>query len=120
MDERDIDQILENAANDRELDPAVLGRVSRSMAASLRPVRPIAPPWALASALVLISAAIAAASAWLLGFSGIRNLNGAEIATIFSALAIFTFLVATISASEIVPGSRRWIQPARLLLLVMV
>jgi hypothetical protein len=120
MNDKDIDEILGRAADRHEVDPALLGRVSSSIVTSLQPVRPMAPAWMLALTLVLISAGIAAASAAWMGFYGIRKLGGAEIGTIFSALAILIWLVATMSAAEVIPGSRRWMNPGGLLLMVLV
>jgi hypothetical protein len=120
MNDKEIDELLGRAADTHEVDPVLLRSVSSSIGASLQPVRPMAPPWILALALVSISAGIAFVAAWLMGFYGIRKLGGAEIIAIFSALGIFMWLVATMSVAEIMPGSRRWIDPARLLVIVMI
>jgi hypothetical protein len=120
MNDREIDELLGRAADIHEVDPALLRSVSSSIGASLQPVRPMPPAWMLALALVSISAGIAFAAAWLMGFYGIRKLDGTEIVAIFSVLAILLWLVATVSVAEITPGSRRWIDPARLLLIVMI
>lgn len=109
MKEKDIDEILERAAPN-EVDPALLGRISASMA-GFQPVRPMAPVWMLSLWLLTISAVIAVTSASALGMAGIRELSVAEIGTIFPALAIFTWLAALLSAAQMTPGGMRWKNP---------
>jgi hypothetical protein len=113
----DIDELLGQSPN--QVDPALLDRVTASIGASLRPVRPMAPAWMLASILWLLSAGIAVLSAYALGTYGIQKLNGAETAAIFSALGVFTWLAALLSVAAMIPGGMRW-NPARLLLIVLV
>jgi hypothetical protein len=120
VNDKEIDDIIERSAGvPHEVDPALLSRVSIAMTASLRPVRPMAPAWMLAAGLMSISVIVASVSAWWLGFYGVRKLSVAEIASIFPALLIFSWLVAMMSAGAITPGSRRWMNPAMLLLLVV-
>ncbi len=117
MKNEEIDDIL--AREDHpEVDRALLGRVIASMGASFRPVRPMLPAWMVVSALMLICTSLAVVAASAIGMSGIRNLSGTEAATIFSALGIFTWLAALVSAGEMAPGYRRRINPAMLLVLV--
>jgi hypothetical protein len=70
-------------------------------------VRPLPPTWALASALILICAAVALAGAARAGFYGIEKMNMWERALIFPALAILAWVAATEFVSEMIPGSRR-------------
>jgi hypothetical protein len=122
-DAKEIDDILDRAASaPHPVDPALLDRVSASIGASLHPVRPIAPAWKLAVGLLSIWAGIVFVSASALGMSGIHKLNGAEMGTIFSALAIFTCLAALVSVAAMTPGGVRWRvpgNPAMLLLAIM-
>ncbi len=119
MTDAEIDEILERGAvAPYQMDPALRSRVSTSMS-DLRPVRPVSPVWMLAS-LLSISALIAIASASALGLYGITKLSIPEIGTIFSALGIFTWLAATMSVGEMIPGSRRWMSPAMLLALILI
>lgn len=106
MKNDDIDGILANAAP-HEVDPALLGRVTASMGASMGPVRPMAAPWMLASALLLICILIAVAGAFAFRVNGIPNLSAAEMAVIFAVLGIFLWFAALISAGEMVPGRKR-------------
>jgi hypothetical protein len=116
--DQDIDRILARAAA-HEVDPALLSRVTSSIGASLRPVRPMAPAWMLASALLLISAASAVIGAAAFGMYGISKLSGAATGAIFSALGIFAWLAALISVGEMAPGRKHWMNPAVLLVVVM-
>jgi hypothetical protein len=117
MTDSQLDEILERAAAPSDMDPALLNRASASMT-DLRPVRPVSSSWMLAS-LLSISALIAIVSATGLGLYGIRKLSGAEIGAIFTTLGIFTWLAATMSVGEMIPGSRRW-NPAALLALILI
>jgi hypothetical protein len=118
VNDQNIDDLLHRAPSP-PVDRAVLDRVHSSMAASMRPVRPLAPAWVLASILSILSAAIAIVSAAALGFFGFDKLSAVELATIFPTLGIFTWLTALVSAAAIVPGSGRWMNPALLLLLIL-
>lgn len=112
MKDSEIDDLLERAAEERhDVDPALIGRVSTALTASLRPVRPMAPAWMLASELMAISAIVAVAGAGWLGFYGIRKLSVAETAAIFIALVIFSWLAALLSVAETTPGGLRWKNP---------
>lgn len=112
MNDREIDELLERAAGSpQEVDRALLGRVSTTMAASLRPVRPLAAAPVLALQLLSISVVLAVAAAWILGFYGIQKMDVAEIGSIFSALLIFTWLAALLSVAETTPGGVRWKNP---------
>jgi hypothetical protein len=112
--EKDIDDLLAAQAPPA-VDPAVLARVSATIGASLTPVRPLPPAWVLASALLLLSAGIAAASAFALGLNGIQKMDGVEIGVIFSALGVFIWFASRVSVAEMTPGSR-WRSPAGLFL----
>lgn len=116
MNDRDIDDILRKAAGaPPQVDPELVDRISGSIRSSLSPVRPLPPAWLLKSALFAICAAVALAGAAALGLYGIKKLSAMEIALIFPALGIFTWLAATLSVGEMTPGSRRRLSPARLL-----
>ena len=81
MSDRDIDDMLRDAAGAKhDIDPALLDRISKSLGAGLRPVRPLPPSWLLAIGLVLICAIVAIAGAMRLGAYGIHKLSGVEIA----------------------------------------
>jgi hypothetical protein len=112
----EIDEILKKAARaPHDMDRALLDRIAVSIGSSLRPVRPLPPPWVLAGGLVLICAAVALAGAALLGLHGIQKLSVPERALIFPALVIQLGLAATACVSERIPGSRRFAAPGLLL-----
>jgi hypothetical protein len=93
------------------VDPALLDRVSDSMRASLRPVRPLPAPWVLASALALICVTVAVAGAMLLKPHGIQKMNALEIGMIFPLLGILIWIACALCVSEAIPGSRRPVAP---------
>ena len=116
MSERDIDDILRQAASaPHDVDPALLERISGSIRSSLAPVRPLPPAWLLVSGLCLICSAVALAGAAHLGLYGIRKLSAPEIALIFPALAIFTWIAALLTVGQMTPGSPRRLSPPFLL-----
>jgi len=121
MKDLNIDEILERAAQARHpVDPALLARVSTSIAASLRPVRPLASASTLAWVLLALTTAIAVVSALALGPLGIQKLSGAEIGTIFPVLGIFTWLAAQVCVAEMTPGSVISNPAMRLLTLLVI
>ena len=112
MNDREIDDIIERAAGAaREVDPALLGRVSAAMTASLRPVRPLAAAPLVAFQALSIAVVLAVAAAWMLGFYGIQEMDVAEIGSIFPALLIVSWLAALLSVAETRPGGLRWMNP---------
>jgi hypothetical protein len=110
--DKDIDDILKRAAEGaRDVDPALLDRVSRSVGSNLKPVRPLPAPWILASGLVLICAAAALAGAIVLGRHGIQRMSALEIGLIFCVLGILVWIAAAMSVAEMIPGSGRPVSP---------
>ncbi len=117
MSERDIDDILRQAASaPHDVDPALLERIAGSIRSSLAPVRPLPPAWLLVSGLCLITAAVALGGASRLGLYGIHKLSASEIAIVFPALAIFTWIAAVLTVGQMTPGSRRRLSPPLLLI----
>ncbi len=116
MTDGDIDDLLNRAGGDSPVDPALVGRITRTIGASLQPVRPLPASWILTLELLLICAAGAVASGALFGMQGIHSMSGAEIATIFAALGIVIWLGASVCATEMAPGSLRRVAPVTMLL----
>jgi hypothetical protein len=113
MKDPNIDEILDRAAKaPHQVDPALLGRISASLGATMRPVRPLLPAAQLAALLLLTSAGIALVFAFALGTFGIQKMDVAEIGSIFPALGIFTWLVALVCVAEMTPGGLRWKNPS--------
>jgi hypothetical protein len=117
MNDSEIDKLIERGP--QEVDPELLGRVTASIGASLRPVRPMPGVWVLVAGLLSISIVMALIYARLLGMYGLHKLSGAEASAIFSVLGIFACLAAMMSVGEMIPGGRR-MNPAMLLVVVMV
>lgn len=112
MKDRDIDDILKRASEGaQDVDPALLDRVSDSMRASLRPVRPLPATWVLASVLALICGVVAVAGAMLLKPYGVQKMNALDIGLIFPVLGVLIWIAAVLCVSEVIPGSRRPVAP---------
>lgn len=117
MRDREIDDVLKQAAGaSPDVDPALLDRVTRSIGAGLRPVRPLPRSWVFISALMAVCVAVAAGGAALLGPRGIQKMDPVEIGLIFPVLGILAWFAAAVYAGEMIPGSRRpaapWVLPA--------
>ena len=121
MTDRDVDKALERAGQTpHEVDPALLAAIADSIKSSMRPVRALPPTWMLCGAVILISAAIAIASAALAGFHGFEKLDLLQSALIFSALGIFIWAAAQEFINQMIPGSRHHLTPGPLMLTTTV
>jgi hypothetical protein len=117
--DEDIDDVLKGTAGEPHvLKAEMLERISDSIKASLRPVRPLPPAWLLATGLLLICAAVALAGAAHAGFYGIEKMDLAKRVLIFPALVVFVWIVSIGFVHEMVPGSRRRVAPGALLAIV--
>ena len=113
MRNNDIDDILGRAAQAPEpVDPAVLARVTTSIGASLKAVRPLPSRWILAGVFIVLAAAAGIGTAVVLGTGGWDRLSVMEAVVIFSALAVLLCVVGAVCVSQIVPGSRWYAAPA--------
>ena len=119
MNDREIDQVLENAARLAQgVQPAVLERIATSVHASLHPVRPAPRIWVLIAGLLLLCATVAWAGAARSGFSGFEALGSAKRVIILSMLAMLAWVAARELVSHWTPGSRRYLAPGALVALV--
>jgi hypothetical protein len=119
--DEEVDKVLQRGSADAPpLGPVLLNRISDSINASMRPVRRLAPTWALTGGLVLICAAVAIAAAAGMGFYGIEKLGAAARVLIFSALAILVSLAGREFVNQFIPGSRRGMAVTAFLTLVCV
>jgi len=110
--DEDIDDILKRSVEStRDVDPALLDRVSDSMRSSLQAVRPLPPSWALAAGLILICVSAALAGAMLLKPYGVQKMNALEIGLIFPVLGILIWVAAVVCVSESIPGCPRPVAP---------
>jgi len=112
----EIDEVLEKAARvSHPLEPALLRRITDSIGSSLQPVRPLSPTWRLAGSLFLIIAAVGVAGAARAGFYGIEKMDLLQAGLIFATLCVLAWAMAQEFVSELIPGSRRRVTPAVLL-----
>ena len=99
MTDQEIDDLLQRAAGSpREVPAQLLGRITDSIAPSLRPVRPLPPVWVLSGALGLIGGAVALLGAARAGFQGFEALGLLSRALILGALGLIAGLSALIAA----------------------
>lgn len=116
MKERDMDEILKQAAQTSEsVNPELLDRIAASMGPSVPPVRPLPPSWAMEGGLIAIAVAIALVGAAKAGFFGFLKLSVLDRMIIFPVLGILIFLAASEWVSENIPGSRRRLTPGAVL-----
>jgi len=114
--DEEIDDVLKRAAGPPpEVDTALIQRITGSIGANLRPVRPLPPTWLLRMVVAIVCAGAAAIAGVALGIQGLQKMHLAEAATLFAALAVFIWLAAESCVSEMVPGSRHIMTPKRLM-----
>lgn len=119
MKDEEIEEILQRGSRiPQQLEPALLKRIADSIHPSLRPVRPLPPPWVLTGGLILVCAAVALAGAARTGFNGIANLGPWERVVIFATLSILGWIVGRALVAELIPGSRHRFSPYVLLTIV--
>ncbi|HXB72105.1 MAG TPA: NrsF family protein [Candidatus Acidoferrales bacterium] len=116
MKPEDLDRIFARAGAEhhveQQVEPELLRRISAAILPGLRPVRPMPSDRVIVAGLLLLTAAVGIAGASILGMYGIRKLSGFEAASIFVVVGLFAWLAASQSAAEMVPGSRRLVNPA--------
>ena len=88
-----------------------LRQIANGMAASLRPVRPVAPARYFLGAFVGIIVSIVALSVYRMGAFAVAAMTLLQTVTILSAMAISTGLLAYSLVHQMVPGSRHRIPP---------
>jgi hypothetical protein len=119
VNDRDIDDVLNRAAGSSpQVDPALVDRISQSIGGTLRPVRPLPSLTVLAAAMMSICTAAALLAGTVLGMHGIQKMGAAASAFVFFALAIFMWIAALASCAQIIPGSRRYVAPWILLVVI--
>jgi hypothetical protein len=107
LNDREIDGLLKSAKAPPGPAPEVLGRITESIAGSIRPVRPLPRRWLLTGGVVFICAAVSLAGASGLGFHGLIKMSVLERAAVFSVLGILMLAVAGELASAMIPGGLR-------------
>jgi hypothetical protein len=112
----ELDAALEQAAHaPHDVDPALLGRITGSIGASLRPVHPLPSLRVLVGGSIIVCVAVAVAGAARSGFYGIHRLSAIELASILPVLGILIWLAAAGFVAEMMPGSFRRMSPGVLL-----
>jgi hypothetical protein len=119
MTDEEVDNVLQKASGvTPEVEPALLKRIADSINVSLRPVRPLPPPWVLTGGLALICAVVAVAAAARAGFYGVEKLGPWERALIFSTLGILVWVAGKELVSQLIPGSRQNVSGIALLVTI--
>lgn len=114
MNDHEIDKLLSGAKIPEAPPSGTLGRIAESVAGSIRPVRPLPPPWLLAGGVVLICLVVALAGAAALGFFGFAKMSVLERGAVFTALAILSLASASEMVKAMIPASRRRISSGAL------
>ncbi len=121
MRDDEIDEIVSKAVPAPQSPrPEVLQRVTASIAASLRPVRPIAADWVLTGALVLVCVAVSLGDALRVGLFGFEKMDLVQRGLVFPVLGILLWTTARTMVAEMIPGSRRSLMAGALLVLSCV
>lgn len=121
MNDSEIEEALERAARIPHAVPAeLLKRIADSIEPTLEPVRPLPPQWTLTAGLVLSGVVVALAGAARAGFQGYAALSLLSRLVIFGTLALLTLVTAAEVVAAWIPGSRRRLAPAALLVIVSV
>ncbi len=118
MKDAEVDEMLARVARvPRAPNAVLLGRIADSLKPTLRPVRPVAPSWLLASGLVLICVAVAVAAARGATY-GLDKLTVSERFLVFPILGLLTWVIARELVSFLTPGSRHHFTAGTLLTIV--
>ena len=122
MTDRKIEEALDRAAAaiPHDVDPTVLERIAGAVHSSMQPVRPLPRSGVLILAVLVSTGGLAVATACWLGFAGVRALGMLQRAIIFPALAVLAWVTARELVNQWIPGSRRYLAPTSLVVLVSV
>jgi hypothetical protein len=107
LNDRQIDELLRGAKVPQGPKAETLGRITESIAGSMRPVRRLPPRWALVGGVALVCALVAVAGGAGLGFNGIAKMSALERGAVFSVLGVLMLAAASELASAMIPGTRR-------------
>jgi hypothetical protein len=95
----------------------VLNRIESAITSSLHPVRPMANRWILSSALVVVVSAVALLGGAAAGFEGVQQMDGWKRGLIFPTLLLMVALAGSCYTGVMLPGSRRVLSPALVLMM---
>jgi hypothetical protein len=110
-----MDELLNGAQVPQGPGPETLQRIAGSIAASLRPVRPLPPQWVLSGGVALGCVSVALGGSTGLGFFGLARMTLLERLFVFPALGLLVLATAREMVSAMVPGSRRRLSSSALL-----
>lgn len=117
MNGKELDTRIGKAADALPaVSPALLTSIAAGLKPAMRPVKPLAPTWVLATRLFLAAAGVAFVSAASAGLAGVESLGLLRAAVILAALALLLGLAATEQVHSMIPGSRRLLGPLPLVL----
>ena len=116
---RDLARALSPSVVAAGPSPEILRRLERSLAAELRPVRPLAPVRYYFAAFAAIFVLIVAVGVYPLGAHAIAVKSPVQLIAMLGALAASSGIVVYSLVSQMAPGSRHWIPP-KLLPVVIV
>ena len=100
-------QVNANLDSDIAPDPQLLIKIQDQIAASLAPVRPIHPAWALQAYFLVLFIVLVATFSFLFGTQGLHALTTPRRWAFFSVLLAGAWLTSVSLSAEMVPGSRR-------------
>jgi len=114
-----VDEVLDQARRaSHEVSTDLVDRIAGTIASTLAPVRPLPSPWVLAAGLTLIGVAVALLGALRAGFQGFEALGVSARLVILGTLAALLVIVARQVVAAWVPGSRRSVSPAAVLVMI--
>ena len=118
---RSLTNLLDEVAAGDGLRPSErqLRRIQTTIAAGLKPVRPLPLSRIFLFAVAIIFLLVAAAGAFLLGMNGWRALTISQRSAVFMTLAASAILLTISLARQIVPGSKHAFSPATLPLAIL-
>jgi hypothetical protein len=121
VSDREIEEILDKAAQSRHEVPAeLLKRIADSIEPMMKPVRPLPRTWILTAGMVLIGTAVALLGAARAGFRGVGGLDLSARVMIFGTLAVLGWIAASRVVGERIPGSPHRLGSRGLLAIVSV
>ena len=112
LQDTELDRLLK-AAPLPELPPDLPRKITGTLTASLRPVKPMPSNLVLALQFVFIFVLVAAGMIGLMGVSGLRTLHPSQALGMIAILAVEVVLLSLVLAWQMRPGSRQRI-PAKL------
>lgn len=96
-----------------------LQAIARRFSRSLKPVRALPSDRTLLSIGLLLFIAFCLLASYVVGFYGFKSLSLSQLLTYYSALTGLAFLFSMLTVQEMIPGSRRLVQPLPMIALLL-